>query len=605
MKATARRLPCVLIASAISLLATGQSYFEKHVPLEEFNSIGGAVEVENGNILVYYEAEIGETPFGGGSGDVFLMKMTDEGDILWVRQYDFGPDDGIYHRSLAYNGEHYAFCGFSLGDGTNSRDGFLCLTDVDGEIVNSIRLDEGGASNACHSINAVEDGWLLAGRTDGGAGDQYDMQLTKAGADGNILWAQSYGAGGWDWSYDAAPLPNGGFIVAGYGDGFAEQYNDAYVVATDNEGNKLWSRTLGTDSAEEFYDVAVDSEGNIYCAGHALGFIPNDFLPKGFICKISPNGDLLWTRIMQEVVDFNQLVVAQDGRIFAIGPTLELESGFGATDIMLAIISPDGDLDNAIIYGGEESDYPESIEIINDGFLISGGTFGFDDSGHKPFIIRTDESGHTGCTSMDYPASLLDIELSLDDPDDLLSSGFEQFDFSPAWIPWVAESFSACCAENVSAYFTYLQGDNGDFTFFNESEGDGNITFEVDGEELKFSEDSITLNLEDLSEFQACITIMGVCDTSVYCEDIVITNVTNLYNDAVFRLFPNPSKDQLSIHHPTPYHLSLHTSEGVLVRSSMINDDMTTIDTAGLKSGFYIVTLRTSDATLTRRIVLR
>lgn len=64
---------------------------------------------------------------------------------------------------------------------------------------------------------------------------------------------------------------DGGYVFVGYTMSNAKGYQggkDAWIVKTDEQGNVLWDKLLGTKNDDEFYDLVQDKNGNLIATGH-------------------------------------------------------------------------------------------------------------------------------------------------------------------------------------------------------------------------------------------------------------------------------------------------------------------------------------------------
>ena len=107
-----------------------------------------------------------------------------------------------------------------------------------------------------------------------------------------------------DGAYGIATDNAGNAYVAGvtYGsvDGNVNAGSDDILLAKyDTSGNKLWTRQMGSSGIDAALAVAVDSAGNAYVTGYTAGSLDGNISAGAddiFIAKYDPNGNKLWTR---------------------------------------------------------------------------------------------------------------------------------------------------------------------------------------------------------------------------------------------------------------------------------------------------------------------
>ena len=113
----------------------------------------------------------------------------------------------------------------------------------------------------------------------------FDTFVAKYTADGRLLWVKQFGEA-WREIPGSIAADGSGNIVFGYrGDLNVDGYLTAgFVMKLSPNGDPLWTRQLGTDVAG---GVATDADGNVVVGGDQDGAI---------LAKFSPSGDLLWTK---------------------------------------------------------------------------------------------------------------------------------------------------------------------------------------------------------------------------------------------------------------------------------------------------------------------
>ncbi len=208
------------------------------------------------------------------------------------------------------------------------------------------------------------------------AGD-WDVFLRKFNASGDAIWSRQQGTSGVDISFDIKADGAGGAYITG------ETRGDAFVSRYDAAGNQLWHRLIDSGSGDVGWALSVDHLGNIYVSGETGGDLdgPNQGKSDVFVSKLSPAGDLLWTRQFGTIdSDFNGGVSADGlGNIYVAGSTAGVLDGAnnGSFDAFIRKFDDNGNVQWTRQFGTVEEDSIRRIAADQLGNIFVGGeTFG-------------------------------------------------------------------------------------------------------------------------------------------------------------------------------------------------------------------------------------
>jgi hypothetical protein len=179
----------------------------------------------------------GETySFGAGEGDIFLIKTDANGNIQWAKTYG-GTNSDYAHSVQQTSDGGYIVAGWTASFGAGGYDFFLIKTDANGDIIWA-KTYGGTYYDRASSVQQTSDGgYIVAGWTTSFSAGWNDFFLIKADANGNIIWAKTYGGTNHEWAYSVQQTSDGGYILAGYIYSFGDGWYDIFLIKTDANGD--------------------------------------------------------------------------------------------------------------------------------------------------------------------------------------------------------------------------------------------------------------------------------------------------------------------------------------------------------------------------------
>jgi hypothetical protein len=148
---------------------------------------------------------------------------------------------------------------------------------------------------------------------------------------GNGIALDEYGnifVAGSSWSaWGCSPIP---CTVRDFTEGTYTGYEDGFVAKLDPSGVLLWNTFLGGSLDDHSYEIALDSNGNVYVAGWSAGewgCVPSPTCGPGgsdaYVAKLNgSDGALQWTTFFRNSVG-SAIVVDSSGNIYLAGKSLE------------------------------------------------------------------------------------------------------------------------------------------------------------------------------------------------------------------------------------------------------------------------------------------
>jgi TolB-like protein len=290
----------------------------------------------------------------------------------------------------------YIVAGYTTSFGSGYEDIFLIKTDASGNL-QWAKTYGGTYWDVAYSVQQTSDGgYIVAGYTGSFGAGYEDIFLIKTDANGNIIWAKTYGGTYEDWAYSVQQTSDGGYIVAGY---TAAGWGDFFLIKTDANGNIIWAKTYGETSWDEAFSVQQTSDGGYIVAGRTNSFGAG--YSNVFLVKTDAYGNIMWAKTYG-VTDLDWAFSVQqisDGGYIVAGITYSF--GVDSADIFLIKTYASGNLQWAKTYGGTNSDYASSVQQTSDGgYIVAGWTSSFGASWYDIFLMKTDANGNIGSCSI-------------------------------------------------------------------------------------------------------------------------------------------------------------------------------------------------------------
>lgn len=323
--------------------------------------------------------------FGAGGTDVYLIKTDKGGDTLWTKTYGgINNDYGFSVQQTPDSG--YIIIGWTNSFGAGSGDIYLIRTDITGD---SLWTKTYGGINAevANSVQPTADSsYIIVGYTMSfGAGGR-DIYLVKTDANGDTLWAKTYGGVDDDYGIEVQPTSDNGYIIVGYTRPSGNE--ELYLVKTDTNGDTLWTRTYGGPLGEQGYSVQETPDGGYIVAGYTISFGAGGM--DLWLLKTDVNGDTLWTKTYGGINNDQGYSVQNtyDGGFIITGWLTSDVTG--TYDVYLVKTDANGDSIWTQTWGGFQSDFGHYVQQTSDGrYIITGYTESFGAGGADLWLIKT------------------------------------------------------------------------------------------------------------------------------------------------------------------------------------------------------------------------
>jgi hypothetical protein len=195
--------------------------------------------------------------FGAGDNDIWVLKLDHEGNIVWQKTYGGKGSDEAQNIEQTNDGG-YIVSGTTSSFGEGSCDIWVLKLSSDGNVVWDRTYggkDEEGESFRHIPIEHTSDGgYIVAGSTKSFGAGADDLWVLKLSSDGNIEWQKTYGARREEYPTSVKELPNGTYRLTG-SEGLGISQDD-WILILDSKGNIVGFSSLSKIEITIF-DTAV------------------------------------------------------------------------------------------------------------------------------------------------------------------------------------------------------------------------------------------------------------------------------------------------------------------------------------------------------------
>jgi hypothetical protein len=351
----------------------------------------------------FSESSDGNVSNNFGLGDCWIVKLDDQGQILWEKNYGGSGNESAYTIKQTED-LGYIFAGATTsnsGDVTGNHGGYdiwVVKIDAAGNIMWQKCLGGSDDENAYSVAECLDGGYILAGYTFSDDGDisEYhggeDAWVVKLDHNGNLEWEHTYGGFQREHAEAILQTTDEGYLIGAT----KRQVNDstwcddAWIVKIDGSGNIMWEKTYGglegerissiieTDNNEYVFVASASSDGGDVTGNHGS----SDF----WVVKINCTGHPLWLKCFggSSVDHPRSIAHYKNGGFVVTGESMsddgDVGSNKGVTDAWTIIIDDEANLETKFIYGGIHIEESCSSALMNNDLYILG--YSYSQEGH-------------------------------------------------------------------------------------------------------------------------------------------------------------------------------------------------------------------------------
>ena len=376
-------------------------------------SYGGSYTDQSSDVIIAHDGNLlvlsmpysidGDVSDSHGGADFWLLKLDNNGQLIWKKTYGGSADDFALKVISAEDNGYFILGTTASNDGDVSSnhgatDLWLLKVNEDGDMI--WQKTYGGTSyETGGSITASSDGnFIIAGgsqSTDGdltSAGNHgfQDLWTLKIDPDGEVLWSKCYGGSGEDYGASIIPDSDGGCIVAGgssssNGDAINNHgLVDVFVLKLNSTGVIQWKKMFGNIGRDYNNDMVATGDGGAVLINTSNSPIPSthgDYEIWGI--RINSSGAILWSKCFggSDIETGYGVSKTNTGNFLFTGISNSTNGNvIGNTNQngWLFCVDSGGELLWQKPYGSLESDrFDKAIEIAAGEYVIVGSTSAF------------------------------------------------------------------------------------------------------------------------------------------------------------------------------------------------------------------------------------
>jgi hypothetical protein len=240
-----------------------------------------------------------------------------------------------------------------------SDGGLLMVAETESNKTGDVGVNHGGSDVWMVKLNSNAD--TVWTRTMGGSNAEHPAGAIATSDGGFVIASTTYSGN----SGDVVGLPNGGWA------------SDFWIIKLKSNGDTAWTRLAGTADQDQANCIAATPDGGIIIAGTTD---PMGSSQDVFVMKLNSNGNTVWEKTYGGSYDdvTNAVAVAADGSVLLAVSTESDNTGdvpvnHGSHDAWIIKLNSNGDKLWSKMYGGDEEEFPASINSTSDGGCIIAG----------------------------------------------------------------------------------------------------------------------------------------------------------------------------------------------------------------------------------------
>ncbi|MEJ6801379.1 MAG: T9SS type A sorting domain-containing protein [Crocinitomicaceae bacterium] len=330
-----------------------------------------------------------------------IVNIDGKGNIVWKKTYGGIHHDIAEHIEQTTDGG-YIVAGNKWDGGFARLDGYMMKLNQEGE-VEWTKYHGGSSREEIFSVKQTMDGgYAICGYTNSDTIFSFgQMYIVKTDNLGNEEWRNYVGGPGKDYAFDIIETSDGSFVVTGVYAGFhrystfefTHTHSDMLVAKLDANGNELWANTYGGIENELSYQVKEADDQGYYVIGSTQSSGNGSFDMN--LIKLNENGTELWSKTYgNSGFEYGKSIdLSEDGFIYLTG-SASMDTLTYQTDVIVIKTDLLGNEIWSITLGGNKSDCGNFIRATEDGgCAIIGNSKSFGAGDDDIYFVKLSKNG--------------------------------------------------------------------------------------------------------------------------------------------------------------------------------------------------------------------
>jgi hypothetical protein len=245
-----------------------KALFKKHFGLSGDEFVKISIPTKDGGYAVAgYTSSAGQ-----GNQDIFLSKFTIDGFLQWTKVYGGEALENPVSIIQTSDGG-YLIVGHSWTFGYGSNDMYIIKTSANGSMIWNKTYGGTEKDLAWDAVELSGQDYLVLGHSESYTHGRVDITLTRINSNGNVIWAKAYGSAQSDWCNIIRKTDDGEFLLAGSTFSYGSGRHDALLMKVDEHGKITFCQVFGSSDDDYAYSANTDKNGNYLVTGKSKKFI--------------------------------------------------------------------------------------------------------------------------------------------------------------------------------------------------------------------------------------------------------------------------------------------------------------------------------------------